>query len=470
MKVVYRLLSVLVLFTMILAACTPAATPTSAPEPGGQTEPTEATAAEPTQPPAASPSTVSIWVDSFGDGSTAQCMIDEGVTTFNETNTDQITVEAIAQPNNWDAVRTAVSGGGGPDVVITPGPSFVFEMAQAGQLIALDQYAEQFGWSEQFAPWALSLGKVQGKLYSIPHEIESIILYYNKTVFEEHGWKPPTTMDEYMALMEEIDAAGIIPNAAGNAEWRPTNEHYMGEFFNAVAGPENVYKALKGEKKWTDPEFVKAVTLLNDAMQKGWWQGGLERYYTAKGDEVGATFGSGDAAMMLSGSWWIGNIGDYFGEAAGNNNDWDWVPIPTESGTPSFSLGIGSTYSINAAAKNPEAAAKFLTYYFSPEAQGRMMAECGVAPAPINITEKELEGIDPRRQKFIVELSEAAGQGNIGYTTWTFWPPRTDVYIYEEVEKVWAGSMTPEEYLQGMQKLFDEELAAGDLPPIPERK
>jgi len=30
--------------------------------------------------------------------------------------------------------------------------------------------------------------------------------------------------------------------------------------------------------------------------------------------------------------------------------------------------------------------------------------------------------------------------------------------------------MTAEEYLQGLQDLFDQEFSAGDIPPIPERQ
>lgn len=484
MKAVYRFTVVFVLFALLLASCAPAATTVPA-EPtqaeaaqGAETAPTEVTEAEPTKAPEAEqpaaeapaePVTISMWVESFGDGTTADCIVEQGVTAYNESNTSGITVEAVVQPNNWDAVRTAVSGGGGPDIVITPGPSFVYEMANAGLLIPLDAYAEKLGWADQFAPWALSLGKVNGDLYSIPHEIEALVLIYNKTLFEEHGWKAPKTMDEFFTLMEEIKAAGIIPNAAGNAEWRATNEWYQGEFFNAVAGPENVYKALKGEKPWTDPEFVESVDKLNEAMQAGYWQGGLELYYTAKGDEINAQLGAGESAMMFTGSWSLGEMNRYFGEEAGNTNEWDWVPVPTKSGKPSFSLGIGSTYSINSASQNPEAAAEYLTYYFSPETQGRMMSKCGVASAPINITEKELEGVDARQVDFIVQMSQAAKENSIGYTTWTFWPPKSDVYIYEEIEKVWAGQMTTQEYLEGLDKVFQEELAAGEIPPIPER-
>ena len=90
----------------------------------------------------------------------------------------------------------------------------------------------------------LSLGLVDGELYSVPNELETLVLYYNKTLFEEQGWEPPTTIDELMALSEVVAAEGIIPFSHANAEWRPSNEWFVGEFLNHVAGPDNVYLAL----------------------------------------------------------------------------------------------------------------------------------------------------------------------------------------------------------------------------------
>ena len=48
-------------------------------------------------------------------------------------------------------------------------------------------------------------------------------------------------------------------------------------------------------------------------------------------------------------------------------------------------------------------------------------------------------------------MNEAFAANNYGYTTWTFWPPESETYIIEEIEKVWAGDMTAEEYLQGIR-------------------
>jgi raffinose/stachyose/melibiose transport system substrate-binding protein len=476
----YSLFIMVTLVSMIISGCAPAATPAAAPAPTQASAAAEQPAAAPTavpatqapasteKPAATGKTTISFWVDTGGDATVSTCLIDKVIGNFNA-KTTAFQVEAQPQANAWDAIRTAVAGGGGPDIVYTPGPSFVYEMAKAGQLLPLDDIAVKYSWDKQFLPWALSLGKVDGKLYSIPHEIESLVLYYNKTVFEAHGWKPPTTIDEYLALNKEIKAAGLIPNAAGNSDWKPADEHYWSIFVNAIAGPQKVYDALTGKTPWTDPAIVGVVDTMDQLFMGGDFQESLDRYYTTTSTEFLTTLGDGKAAMAPSGTWWLGTISKYFGEAAGNKNDWDWVPFPTTDGKPLFTLGIGSTYSINAATKYPDESAQFLTYYFSPEAQAISIGECGVAPAPIPMSADQLKGIDPRRARLIDELGKAAGAGQYGYTTWTFWPPKSDAYIYDEIEKVWAGQTTLNDYMAGLDAQFQEELKSGNIPPIPAR-
>lgn len=457
MKRFYRLFAILFVAAMLLSACT-----------STNEDETEASGEE----AESSDDQINLtwWVDASSGTETANCIIEVVADSFNETNTDNIYVETTLQANAWNAVRTAVAGGGGPDIIYTPGPSYVFEMAVAGQLYPMDEFAEEFGWDEQFQSWALDLGIVDDHLYSVPNEIETMVLYYNKTVFEENGWTVPTTTDEWFDLMYEAQEAGYIANAAGNSEWQPTDEWYVTVFLNEYAGSDNVYKALIGEMQWTDQVFVDAIDKLTEAMTNGLWQNGLDYYYTATTDEFITNLGDGEAVMMVSGTWYVGYLNEYFGTEAGNENDWDWAPVPSMDGTAQYDLGIGSTYSINGLSENPEAAAKFLTHFFSTEIQAELITECGMNPAPVNITAEDLTDIDERRARLIEATNAAAGAGQYGYTTWTFWPAESDAYIYDEIEKVWAGTMTTEEYLQGLQEVFDAEFEAGDVLHIPTRE
>ena len=90
-------------------------------------------------------------------------------------------------------------------------------------------------------------------------------------------------------------------------------------------------------------------------------------------------------------------------------------------------------------------------------------------PAPVHLAEDAMEGLDERVVRAYAEISRASADDRYGYTTWTFWPPKSDVYIYEEVERVWTGEISVMDYLEGLDEVFAEEFAAGDIPPIPTR-
>ena len=173
--------------------------------------------------------------------------------------------------------------------------------------------------------------------------------------------------------------------------------------------------------------------------------------------------------MKIEGTWVAQALVEAIETGEYGDNDWDWVPVPSDSGEAIYDLGMGHTWSVNQKTQNPQAAVEFLTYFFSPEVQARRFRECGLVPAPIKLSEEQFEGVDERMAAMIAALSQASNAGDYGYTTWTFWPPKSDVYIYEEIERVWSGEITPEEYLQGLQALFDEEFTAGEMPPLPVR-
>ncbi|MGN6100573.1 MAG: ABC transporter substrate-binding protein, partial [Devosia sp.] len=136
-------------------------------------------------------------------------------------------------------LRIAMLSGSGPDIVYTAGPSYVASMALAGQLLALDDYAQKLGWNDRILPLFMDLGKYNGKLYALAKTYETEGIFYNKTLFEKNGWKAPTTVPELEALAEEAKKMNLVPFAAGNADWRPTNEHYVTWVLNSIAGPEN---------------------------------------------------------------------------------------------------------------------------------------------------------------------------------------------------------------------------------------
>ena len=157
-----------------------------------------------------------------------------------------------------------------------------------------------------------------------------------------------------MTLAETIDAAGIIPFAHANQEWRPPTSGSSASSSTTAPGPQKVYDALTGAAQWTDPAFVEALTMLEpDAAER--LVHGRARPLLHHPLRRCATplFADGEAAMKIEGTWWVADARTFFGEEAGNENDWDWVPVPSATGEAIFDLGIGSTYSINAKTRAP---------------------------------------------------------------------------------------------------------------------
>lgn len=407
--------------------------------------------------------TITFWLD---DNDLAPVIQKNIVDPFNA-QSQSTKVEVEVKANRWDVVRTSLQAGAGPDLIGTPGPSFAMQLARAGFLAPLDDYATTNAWDSTVLPWALELGKVDGSLYSLPAEMETLVLYYNKTLFDANSWTPAKTMSELDALSARIMAAGVVPFAHANAEYKNADEWYITEFLNHVAGPEKVYRALTGGTAWDDPALVAAIDSLTSYQDKGYFMGSLDKYYTVTFAERDAAFSSGKAAMDIEGTWYIGTALQNFGPSSADKNEWDWTPMPSADGTPIYDLGIGGSLSINKASKHPDSAAEFMTYYYTPEAQAAMLRS-GFNAAPVTLTAAQLGGVDSRQAAIIQALGDASKSGDYGYTSWTFFPPKTEAMLVD-VEKVWAGDMTSAQFLQSLQTQFDSEKQAGELPPIPPR-
>lgn len=50
-----------------------------------------------------------------------------------------------------------------------------------------------------------------GGVYTVPYMANAAGVLYNRDLFEENGWEIPNTLDEFYALCEDIQAAGIQP-------------------------------------------------------------------------------------------------------------------------------------------------------------------------------------------------------------------------------------------------------------------
>lgn len=366
--------------------------------------------------------------------------------------------------------QTAIASGQGPDIVFTSGPSYALEYITGNDLAPLDSYAKKYDWPSKLQTWAYDSGKVDGKLYSIPNSFETMINIFNTEVLDKYSWKPPRTRSDFEELCKEAKGRGLIPVLAGSAEWKPATEWFVTVILNHFAGPQAVYSALQGETPWTDPIFVDSISLLNSYFQKGWFGGGVKEYFTNRFDSLNTKLAKGDIAMDITGSWAFGDMRSFFDGKVGAGPDaWDWAPVPafgTDVPADLYTLSVGGTYSINADSKNPGKAAEYLNWLISDRKRvADAVADVAFQPYPLNFSDSDFPAkTDERIRRLYVDMAAAK---TFGFVTWTFWPPKSDVYVYQEMDKVLTGQRTPAEYCAGLDKVFQEERKAGKVPPVP---
>jgi len=378
-----------------------------------------------------------------------------------------VTMTVKPQQSILQLTETALAAGSGPAVILTPTAANQYD--KAGYLVDLTDYAKKYEWTQKFAEWAIEVSKIDGKLVTLPIQYESMAFYYNPEVLSSLNLKVPTDLDGFESFCEEASGKGIIPIAAGNADWKAANEWHVGVALNHGAGPDAVYSALQGKTKWTDPVFVDAITRLAGYFDKGWYGGGIDNYFTNQFPKVYQQLASGKAAAMISGTWEFASLPSYFGKAAGNTATWDWAPVPSLGhGVPEqvWDLAVGQSVALNAKGHQIDAAAEYLNFLATDvKTIVASVEDANFEPPPIHLDASDFSAkADKRVSRLYAELSAAKV---IGYTTWTFFPAKTDTYLATDFEKVLTKELTPKEYCAGIQAQFDPEFAAGQVPTAP---
>lgn len=226
----FRLSSLLMIMTIVLAACAPAAVSTEAPKP---TEaPTNAPAAPTaTQVPLATQASVSqateitMWYHGAGND-TERNILTSIINDFNASQDKYfVTRQDFPQANYNDSVVAGALAGNLPDIIDMDGPNMP-NWAWSGYLAPLTIDESKLS---NFLPGAI--GKWDGKVYSIGLWDAAVAMFARRSVLEENKIRIPTldqpwTKDEFDAALVTLQGSGKFEYAldlgmAWTGEWYP---------------------------------------------------------------------------------------------------------------------------------------------------------------------------------------------------------------------------------------------------------
>jgi raffinose/stachyose/melibiose transport system substrate-binding protein len=194
-------------------------------------------------------------------------------------------------------LSTGLTQAGGPDVMQLRSYGGPQPLIDAGDLVALD--GKVAGLSN-FDTAALDgpRGKKDGKVYGVPLEMSTFQIYYNSDLFAKYHLQPPATWDQMIAAAKTLQANHITPfAAAGKDTWLlPLYDDAFAA--TRYGGPAFEKKVLAGQAKFTDPDYVAALDVLNQ----------LKPYFPKDQMGLGETdvqtlFATGKAGMLPEGSF-----------------------------------------------------------------------------------------------------------------------------------------------------------------------
>jgi glucose/mannose transport system substrate-binding protein len=165
-------------------------------------------------------------------------------------------------------------------------------------------------------------------------------------VLEANGVAVPTTMDEWFAAMDTLQAAGVQPLALGE-QW--TKMHLLETVLLGSLGAEAYNGLWDGTTDWASPEvtaalenYKKVLTYANSDSASLSWQDAAQLVV------------NGDAAFNVMGDWAEG----YFRELGkAPMTDYGWAATPGSGGVFQF---LSDSFVLAVGAPDPEAATAWL--------------------------------------------------------------------------------------------------------------
>jgi len=284
--------------------------------------------------------TLNQWYHQYGEEGTQQAAqrYAEEYTTVNP----NVQVKMTWVPGDYNAkLLSALLTAEAPDVYeFHP----TVAMVKAGQVAPLDDiFTDEV--KKDFNPKNLEAATIDGKIYAVKMIDDMGLLYYRKSLLDEAGLKPPTTMDELISTAKELSSGRtkglFVGNDGGiNALWALAPWSAGSEFL------------VNNEIVFNDPKTVAAYEKVRELNASGalltgaptdWWDP--------------SAFTQNLVAMQWTGLWAMPGIVKGVGE------DFGVVPWPAldASGTPVTFWG-GWFEMVNGKSKYVEEAKQFVKW------------------------------------------------------------------------------------------------------------
>ena len=391
---------------------------------------------------------LSMWAEDDNDSGSILKNVTEN---YKQENPDfNYEIEVVSSDNLKQKVATLAASNDLPDVFAYDAGTPLIDLMDAGLVVNVGEKLDALGVADQIDSGAADfLTRLTNTdyLYDLPlgQNIEGF--WYNKALFEQAGIEnPPTTWDEMLEDAQKLLDAGIQPFAVGGADLWPATR-LLNAYVMRKGGTDFMDQAYAGEKQYTDPALVEAAAMLQDMVDKGYFGVGPT---TVDQNTAANMVMNGEAAIIYNGSWYVGQLNSD-ANAAGPDGI-GFFNVPEVSGGPGtvteYSMNCGTILALSSS-KYDETTDGWLKYFVSNAGDYAMDTQGSFRGYTISEMPSDISGYT---QLVSDELNKVTGT-----SAWfeAAMDSELSQIAQENVQSLMNGDMTPEDYTQSLQDIWD---------------
>jgi len=355
-------------------------------------------------------------------------------------------------------IRAAGQGTNLPDIFGILGEKRDFaSFIKAGHILDLTSYMEanNNSWKNSFFAKALAVNEfgagntygIKPGIFGAPIDVMTIQMVYNKKLFSQLGLnpnQPPKTLKDFLEIGPKVKAAGMQGLVSGWGEVWLIDCLANNYAFN-IMGKEKVLATIRGEVAYTDPDWIKVLTVFKDMKESGILAQGIVTMINKSAEQL---FANEKAVFAFNGSWCV-NV--YKGMNPNLEYGAMLPPVASEKYPMAIWGGAGSSFMVNARSKNKEEAVKFLTWLTSQEQQAYLAQATNNLPA----NKSSLSRIPDILAQFSRGVDNATHPNVWGVSEFSLVIEALD----RGIQSIIIGERTPEQVASEVQKIKEREMA-----------
>lgn len=302
----------------------------------------------------------------------------------------KVTLESSSWDQYWEKIQTQIASNTTPDVMLMDGGWYMSQFAPKGVLVDIGELMNKDNISKDDYYDVWETFKYEDKIYAMPRDYNSIVLYYNKDLFKAAGITEypngDMTWDDVVKLAQKLTLDKNGKNAT-EAGFDKDNITQYG-LFVATNNVDSTIETLiwqkggklmseDGKTCYIDSEESKSVfQFLYDLTYK---------YYVSPSAAAAQKYGeeefpTGTFAMVYQGSWLQSSLADA-------TFDWDIAVAPSFDNKVYCAQSVGNA--ILSSSANQEAAWEFVKFMSGEEGQTIMADSNDSIPVLKKVAEED---------------------------------------------------------------------------------